>query len=60
MLKKTAERNRMSAVAEKLPKTMGAVICHAPEDYRMEERDVPKPGPGEVVVKVKTSSLILP
>lgn len=50
----------MSAVTEKLPKTMGAVICHAPEDYRMEERDVPKPGPGEVVVKVKTSSLILP
>ena len=38
----------MSAVAEKLPKTMAAIMCHGPKDYRLEERAVPKPGPGEV------------
>ncbi|MBV8899197.1 MAG: alcohol dehydrogenase catalytic domain-containing protein [Verrucomicrobia bacterium] len=47
----------MSAVTEKLPKTMGAVVCHAPEDYRLEERDVPKPGPGEVVIKVRSTGI---
>ena len=35
-----------------LPKTMAAVICHAPEDYRLEELPVPEVGPGEVLVKV--------
>ena len=36
----------------RLPKTMAAVICHGPEDYRLEERPVPRPGPGEVVIRV--------
>ena len=35
-----------------LPATMQAVVCHAPEDYRLEEMPVPTPGPGEVVVRV--------
>lgn len=35
-----------------LPKTMRAVRCHAPEDYRLEEVAVPIPGPGEVVIKL--------
>src|SRR5947209_4170221 len=35
-----------------LPKTMRAVRCHGPEDYRLEEVAVPAPGPGEVVVKL--------
>jgi len=35
-----------------LPSTMKAVVCHGVRDYRMEERPVPAPGPGEVVVKV--------
>src|SRR5437763_15775460 len=35
-----------------LPRTMQAVVCHGPEDYRLEEWSVPKPGPGEVVIKV--------
>jgi hypothetical protein len=34
-------------------KTMQAVVCHGPEDYRLEERPVPVPGPGEVVIKVR-------
>lgn len=39
---------------EALPKKMPAVLCHAPEDYRLEEYDVPTAGPGEVVVRVNS------
>jgi len=42
----------MTVTREPLPKTMAAVVCHAPGDYRLEERPVPRPGPGEVVVRV--------
>jgi threonine dehydrogenase-like Zn-dependent dehydrogenase len=35
-----------------LPRTMQAVICHGPGDYRLEEWAVPKAGPGEVVIRV--------
>ncbi len=37
-----------------LPKTMQAVVCHGPQDYRLEEWAVPEPGPGEVVIRVKS------
>ncbi|MBS1253158.1 MAG: Erythritol/L-threitol dehydrogenase [Anaerolineales bacterium] len=37
-----------------LPDTMPAVVCHGPEDYRLEEWKVPEPGPEEVVVRVKS------
>jgi len=33
---------------------MQAVVCHGPRDYRLEEWAVPQPGPGEVVVRVKS------
>jgi erythritol/L-threitol dehydrogenase len=36
-----------------LPETMQAVICHGPEDYRLETVAVPKPGPGEALVRVE-------
>lgn len=42
---------------ETLPKTMRAVVCHAPEDYRLEEKDVPTAGPGEVLVKVEAAGI---
>ena len=35
-----------------MPESMQSVICHGPEDYRLEERPVPQPGPGEVLIKV--------
>ena len=35
-----------------MPDTMRAVVCHGPEDYRLEEVPVPRPGEGEVVVRV--------
>ena len=36
---------------------MAAVVCHAPEDYRLEEMPVPEAGPGEVLVKVKSAGI---
>lgn len=36
-----------------VPGTMQAVICHGPEDYRLEEVPVPRPGPGEALVRVE-------
>jgi len=32
---------------------MKAVVCHGVRDYRLAEMPVPKPGPGEVLVKVR-------
>src|SRR3990172_4548835 len=40
-----------------LPKTMQAVVCHGPHDYRLEAWAVPTPGPGEVVVRVKSAGI---
>lgn len=36
-----------------LPATMRAVVCHGPEDYRLEELPVPRPGQDELVIKVE-------
>ena len=35
------------------PRTMSAVVCHGPRDYRLDEVDVPVPGPGEALVRVE-------
>jgi threonine dehydrogenase-like Zn-dependent dehydrogenase len=35
-----------------VPKRMQAVVCHGPQDYRLEEVEVPAVGPGEVLVRV--------
>jgi threonine dehydrogenase-like Zn-dependent dehydrogenase len=35
-----------------LPKTMQAVLCYAPEDYRLEEVPTPNVEAGEVLVKI--------
>lgn len=42
-----------SVEAKDLPKTMAAVICYGPGDYRLEERPIPTVGAGEVLVKVR-------
>lgn len=31
---------------------MTAIVCHGPEDYRVEQVERPSPGPGELVIKV--------
>jgi len=36
-----------------VPATMQAVVCHGPEDYRLEEVETPSPGPGEALVRVE-------
>ena len=33
---------------------MAAIVCHGPEDYRLEERPVPSPGPEEVLLRVSS------
>ena len=38
--------------ATALPKKMRAIVCHGPEDYRLEEAPLPQVGPGEVLVKI--------
>jgi threonine dehydrogenase-like Zn-dependent dehydrogenase len=40
-----------------MPETMPAVVCHGPEDYRLEEIPVPVPGPGEVLVEVEACGI---
>jgi threonine dehydrogenase-like Zn-dependent dehydrogenase len=40
-----------------LPEMMQAVICYGPEDYRLGERPVPRPGPEEVLVRVKLAGI---
>jgi 2-desacetyl-2-hydroxyethyl bacteriochlorophyllide A dehydrogenase len=36
---------------------MQAVVCHGPMDYRLEDVDVPEPGPGEVLVRVEACGI---
>jgi erythritol/L-threitol dehydrogenase len=36
-----------------VPETMQAVVCHGPEDYRLEEVPTPTPGKGEALVRVE-------
>ena len=43
----------MQIIEGGLPKTMPAVVCRGPRDYRLEEWAVPTAGPGEVVIKVQ-------
>jgi L-iditol 2-dehydrogenase len=35
-----------------MSKTMRAIMCRGPKDYRLEEVPMPHAGPGEVVIKV--------
>ena len=56
-LPKSVPAKSSSSVVDKLPKSMPAVMAHGPHDYRFEERPVPKPGPGEVLLKVKSTGV---
>lgn len=46
-----------TTVPEPLPKTMRAVRCVGPKDYRLEEIPTPVAGPGEVVVRVEACGI---
>lgn len=43
------ERNHME--------NMKALVAYGPEDYRLEDRPVPIPGPGEILIKVSISGI---
>ncbi len=45
------------AASTTLPDTMQAVVCYGPEDYRLEERAVPRPGPEEVLIRVRMTGI---
>jgi erythritol/L-threitol dehydrogenase len=47
----------MAQTVENLPNKMAAVVAYKPHDYRFEERKVPKPGPGEVLIRVKSTGI---
>jgi threonine dehydrogenase-like Zn-dependent dehydrogenase len=36
-----------------VPQVMQAVVCHGPGDYRLETLPVPRPGPGEALLRVE-------
>ncbi|TWS18469.1 erythritol/L-threitol dehyrogenase [Tsukamurella asaccharolytica] len=40
-------------MVDRIPETMPAVVCHGPEDYRLEQVPVPVPGRGEALVRVE-------
>jgi threonine dehydrogenase-like Zn-dependent dehydrogenase len=40
-----------------IPKTMRAVVCYGPEDYRLEEMATPVAEPGEVVIQVDAAGI---
>ncbi|MEU2790049.1 NAD(P)-dependent alcohol dehydrogenase [Streptomyces sp. NPDC007100] len=42
-----------NALPAHIPDTMRAAVLHAPKDLRTEERPVPRPGPGQVLVRVE-------
>ena len=52
-LQTSTQSTGASARADGVPEKMQAVVCHGPEDYRLEETDVPKPGKGEALVRVE-------
>ena len=40
-----------------IPTTMNAVVLHDADDMRVEQRSVPQPSPGEVLLKVEVASI---
>ncbi|GAA3071228.1 MULTISPECIES: zinc-binding dehydrogenase [Actinomycetes] len=40
-----------TAPGVEIPGTMRAVVVHGPQDYRLERRPVPTPGPGELLLR---------
>lgn len=45
----------MSAAGGKVASQMKAAVLHGPKDVRLETVDVPRPGPGEVLLRVETA-----
>ena len=54
-----ATESREARTGPIIPATMMAVVCYAPEDYRLEEVPVPVPGPGEILTKVELCGICM-
>ena len=46
----------MSVAKPGIPDHMRAVVAHAPGDFRLEEVEVPTPGPDELLVKAEKAA----
>lgn len=55
--KEGADSSAKEAASPILPATMKAVVAYGPGDYRMETVPTPVAGPGEVVIKVKSTGI---
>ena len=42
-----------------IPRHMNAVVLHEADDMRVEQRPVPEPGPGEVLLEVDVASICM-
>jgi|DewCreStandDraft_1066081.scaffolds.fasta_scaffold00451_19 L-iditol 2-dehydrogenase len=47
----------MAVDIQEIPKTMRAAVLFGPQDIRVVEKPVPRPGPGEVLVKVAACAI---
>lgn len=47
----------MAEILEHLTTKMAAVVAYKPHDYRFEERKVPRPAPGEMLIRVKSTGI---
>jgi L-iditol 2-dehydrogenase len=58
---KSADERRVGRNKEEgfmtIPSSMKAVVLHGADDMRVEQRPVPNPGPGEVLLQVKAASI---
>ncbi|SDV04162.1 Threonine dehydrogenase [Microlunatus sagamiharensis] len=53
MVDDTSAASASPRSTEQVPATMQAVVCHGPEDYRLEEVPVPTRGAGQVLLAVE-------
>ncbi|GAA1895489.1 NAD(P)-dependent alcohol dehydrogenase [Streptomyces durmitorensis] len=53
----TEETKSLRAAVPHGPETQRAAVLHGPKDLRVEERPVPAPGPGEVLVRIAAVGL---
>lgn len=56
---RTAEQLSQERFHPSIPQTMQAVVCHGPEDYRLEIVQVPTPGPDEILTKVELCGICM-
>lgn len=59
VMEQTRNSARKAQSTGAIPKTMQAVVCYAPQDYRLEVVPVPVPGPEEILTKVELCGICM-